>query len=370
MIELQWESSSEREGLNEEKLIAAFSLLDHEIGKKTPGASAAICRNGKLVAVYASGRLMEKGPEVVFDTIYDCASLTKVAVTLPLALKLLESGKLDAKEKVSAFIPEFREGKKADVTIQQLLTHTSGLKPFVRGDFKGWSPQEIKKHIYTRDLENDPGTHMVYSDLGFIILGEIISFILKQPLNEAAEKLIFEPLAMKDSSFNPPDHLRERIAATEFREELGTYQRGEVHDERALALGGVSGHAGLFSTVFDLARYVNMWLNNGRMGNETYFSPLTVEAAIRNFTSGIDGNRGLGWVLKGDPFDASGLLFSPSSYGHTGFTGTSIWMDPANQLGVVLLTNRVHYGREVSILGLRRRFHNAVAGSIESLIKP
>lgn len=360
------ESSPSQEEMNEGKLAKAFRLLDQGVTeKKMPGATTVICRNGKIVATYATGKLIENGSNVFYDSIYDCASLTKVVVTLPLALKLLEDGHLDANARVSTFIPAFSNGQKSNVTIQQLLTHTSGLKPFVRGAFKGWSPEAIKSHIYQQDLENAPGTRVLYSDLGFIILAEVISRVFQLPLDKAAQKHIFLPLGMTDSCFNPQKELMDRIAATEFREELGDYQRGEVHDERAHALGGVSGHAGLFSTAIDLAYYVKMWLKNGKIGTNSLFSPVTIKAAIRNLTSGLEGNRGLGWVLKGDPFDASGIFLSPHSYGHTGFTGTSIWMDPVNRLGVVLLTNRVHYGRDVSILGLRRRFHNAVAGCIE-----
>ncbi|HET7578136.1 MAG TPA: serine hydrolase domain-containing protein [Bacillales bacterium] len=359
------EVSPEQVGIDKEQLKNAFSLIGWEVEEKhIPGAAAVVGRYGKIAGTFTAGQLMAEGPPVRFDTIYDCASLTKVVVTLPLLLKLVELGQVDLNDPVSRYLSEFQEGRKGSITLRQLLTHTSGLKPFVDGLFEGWDPEEIKQYIYRQDLNYETGTQVVYSDLGFIILGEIISGIYGQSLDEAAKTHIFQPLGMKDSQFNPPGELKDRIAATEFRKDLNRVMRGEVHDERAFALGGVSGHAGLFSTAGDLARYASMWLNKGKIDGTSFFSPLTVEGACRNYTSSLNGNRGLGWVLKGDSFDASGDLFSQASFGHTGFTGTSIWMDPETNLFVVLLTNRVHFGRERPVVRLRRLFHNAVAASV------
>lgn len=352
-------------GMDEGKLQNAFSILEREVAEeKIPGAAAVVGRHGGIVGSYAVGQQMTGGSAVSLDTIYDCASLTKVVVTLPLLLKLLEQGQVHLKEPISSYLSQFRKGQKALITIQHLLTHTSGLKPFVNGYFKDWDPKDVKQYIYSRELDYEPGTRVVYSDLGLIILGEMISMILDEPLDQAAKHYLFEPLGMKDSQFNPPANLKKRIAATEFRKDLGRYLWGEVHDERAYALGGVSGHAGLFSTVGDLSRYARMWLNEGEIEGTSVFSPLTIRAALRNYTTALNGNRGLGWTLKEDSFDASGDLFSSHSYGHTGFTGTSIWIDPGSDLFVILLTNRVHFGRDYSVVGLRKVFHNAVAASV------
>lgn len=355
-------------GMGEKRLKGAFSILSREIkNKEIPGVAAIVGRGDYIVDSFVNGytRLdSDRNHFADVDTIFDCASLTKVVVTLPLVLTLLEQGRIALSDPVSTYIPEFQKGKKSLITIEHLLTHTSGLKPSIGQNVKNWQPKEVIQNVYSQEVDNEPGACVVYSDLGFIILGEIISIILNQPLDIAAKNYIFTPLGMKDSHFSPPGHLKNRIAATEYRDELGRYQWGEVHDETAYALGGVSGHAGLFSTVGDLTKYTQMWLNKGNLQNNAIFSPVTIENAIRNQTKSLDGNRGLGWVLKGDTFDASGDLFSTYSYGHTGFTGTSIWIDPKTDLFVVLLTNSIHFGRNNSILRLRRIFHNAVIASV------
>ncbi|MBP1971544.1 CubicO group peptidase (beta-lactamase class C family) [Virgibacillus natechei] len=367
MRELSKETPS-NVGMDEGRLKHAFSILSREIeNAKIPGAAAIVGRGDYVVDSFTDGYIRLDGADkhpVNMDTIFDCASLTKVVVTMPLILRLVEQGLIELNEPVSTFISAFKEGKKSLVTIKHLLTHTSGLKPGVNKNFTNWHPDEIKQYIYSQEVEAEPGKRVVYSDLGFIILGEIISMILDRPLDIAAKDYLLLPLGMSDSYFCPPKYLKNQIAATEYRNDLGRYQWGEVHDEHANALGGVSGHAGLFSTVGDLAQYARMWLNKGKLGNNFIFSPVTVERAIQNHTNVLGGNRGLGWALKGDELDASGDLFSAYSYGHTGFTGTSIWIDPDTDLFVVLLTNSVHLGRNGSISNLRRIFHNAVTASI------
>ncbi|WP_382400399.1 serine hydrolase domain-containing protein [Lentibacillus salinarum] len=359
--------SSHKAGMDEERLKNAFTILSREIeAKRIPGAAAVVGKKDLIAGSFAGGSIMideTVNTPVNQDTIFDCASLTKVVITLPLVLRLMEQGLIELDEPVSTYVPAFHKGAKSHVTIRHLLTHTSGLKPHIRNDFTNWKPEEAKAYIYSQELDHYPGKWVVYSDLGFIILGDIIERILNQPLDKAAEAYILHPLGMVDTYFNPPDHLKSRIAATEYRRDLKRYQWGEVHDEKAYAFGGISGHAGLFSTVGDLARYAQMWLNQGELGDALIFSPVTVENSIRNYTLLLNGNRGLGWVLKGDTLDASGDLFSQYSYGHTGFTGTSLWIDPEKDLFVVLLTNRVHLGRDHSIFRLRRVFHNAVMAS-------
>lgn len=346
----------------------AFVILANEIeAQRIPGATAAIGRKNQIVDTFAGGNIMIDGPfsyPVNEDTIFDCASLTKVVITLPLILKLIEQGKLGLSETVSSYIPEFRRGAKSLITISHLLTHTSGLKPHVNKDFTNWESGKIKQYICSMELESNPGERVLYSDLGFIILGNIIEIILRKPLDIAAEEHILTPIGMKDTYFNPPEHFKRRIAATEYRIDSGRYQWGDVHDEKAKALGGVSGHAGLFSTVGDLSLYAQMWLNNGKVGEISLLPTLAIESAIKSYTASLNGNRGLGWVLKDDELDASGDHFSQYSYGHTGFTGTSLWIDPNKELFVVLLTNRVHLGRNNSIYTLRRVFHNAVMASL------
>ncbi|RKN85702.1 class A beta-lactamase-related serine hydrolase [Paenibacillus ginsengarvi] len=363
--------------MDEPKLRDAFRLLDDAVTRgDTPGGVALIGRHGRIAGLYATGAahtaavVTDHAGEAVIpartDTIYDCASLTKVVATLPLVLQLVERGLLRLSDPVAEYIPAFAAGGKEAVTVRQLLTHTSGLISHINMYSHGWTPEEIKQHVFSRPLDYEPGTKAVYSDLGFITLGEIVSVLTGEPLDAAAAKYVFAPLGMNNTRFLPleAEGQRPRIAATEYNEALGRHKLGEVHDENALALGGVSGHAGLFSTAEDLAKYAAMWLAGGRIGDTgRLLSEASVAAATRSCTDQLPAARGLGWVLKGDSFDASGDLMSPSCYGHTGFTGTSIWMDPALDCFAVLLTNRVHFGREKSVARLRGCFHNVVAAA-------
>jgi CubicO group peptidase (beta-lactamase class C family) len=357
-------------GMSSQKLKLALQLLDQEVKEgRIPGATACIARKGKVVAEYAVGwaeKTEQRQRAIDYSTIFDLASLTKVMATLPAVLLLLERGLIRLKDPVSLYIPEFAAQSKKDVTIRQLLTHTSGLAAHRVMYTQGWSKSEILQYIWDQPLEYLPDSQMVYSDLGFITLGAIVEKVSNMLLSEFVEKEIYGPLGMNNTLYKPSEELKERIAATEFDLSLGRYKLGEVHDDNAYALGGVSGHAGLFATAKDVAIYGQMWLNGGIYGDYRLFSPPTIKAATTGYTHTIQGaNRGLGWVLKNDQWDASGDLFSPFSYGHTGFTGTSVTCDPENELLVVLSTNRVHFGREVSVVRLRSIFHNAVAASIK-----
>lgn len=358
----------EKVGIDGPRLRAAFQLLDEAVESGAiPGAVAVIGRGSDIAGRHAVGYAVkcEQEEQVLqMDTLFDCASLTKVVVTLPLILILLDRGELHLNEPVATFLPEFAVNGKDAVTVGQLLTHTSGLaahRPFYAHDT---TAEQIKAAVCNEPLAYESGTQVVYSDLGFIVLGEIAAKLYGCPLDEAAAHELFHPLGMRDSQFCPPDGLKSRIAATEYREHLGRYQRGDVHDENALALGGVSGHAGLFATAGDLAHYAAMWLANGAWEGQRILSSASVAFATRSHTTHLQDNRGLGWALKGDSFDAAGDLFSTATFGHTGFTGTSVWIDPERSLYAVLLTNRVHFGRETSIARLRACFHNAVAASV------
>lgn len=377
-----YEAAALAAGMDPERIADAIRLIDGATAKGiTPGAVAAFGRNGQTAVVHAVGAAHPAPPveeesgsapalagaiPAAPDTIYDCASLTKVVATLPLILMLIDRGKLRLNDPVASYIPEFAaEGKEA-ITVKQLLTHTSGLASYLNLHADRQPPEQLKQRIYAQKLVYEPNTQVVYSDLGYITLGEIAALLWEMPLDEAARRHVFEPLGMRDTGFIQPAELRSRIAATEFRASLGRHKWGEVHDENADALGGICGHAGLFSTVGDLTKYALMWLDKGRMSNgKQLLSAAIAEAAVRTHTpSSLPGsNRGLGWVLKGDSMDASGDSMSGASYGHTGFTGTSLWIDPARQLFVVMLTNRVYYGRETSVVRLRSLVHNTLAAS-------
>lgn len=357
--------------MDAERIADAFRLLDEAVARgDTPGGVALIGRHGRIAGIHAAGAAHTAAPggEAVLparpDTIYDCASLTKVVATLPLVLLLVDRGRLRLGDPVAEYIPAFAANGKERVTVKQLLTHTSGLLSHKDMYSHGWTPEQVKAHIFAQPLEYEPGTKMVYSDLGFITLGEVVSVLYGEPLEIAAARHVFAPLGMNDTGYLPPERLRSRIAATEYDGSLGRHKWGEVHDENCGALGGASGHAGLFSTAADLAKYAAMWLAGGRIGDRgRLLSEASVSTAIRSHTDGLPANRGLGWVLQGDPWDASGDLLSPRCFGHTGFTGTSIWMDPAAGCFALLLTNRVHYGRSKSVVRLRNCLHNAVAAA-------
>lgn len=364
----QWRETAQHAGMEPESLQRLCGLLDREVERNhIPGASLLIGRNGKRLH-YATGDSIRTDDEklaVTRQTIYDCASLTKIVVTTSLLLMLVDRGQLCLDDPVATYMPDFARHGKHAVTIRQLLTHTSGLAAFADLHSNGLGRDEIIAHVCRGNLEYEPGSRMVYSDFGYIVLGEIVAAIHGCPLDEAAKRLVFEPLGMADSGFCPPPELRARIAATEYDPETGAHRWGSVHDSNALAMGGISGHAGMFSTVDDLAAYAEMWLAKGRVNGEQLLSPTAVRQAISGQIGHLSpSNRGLGWALKGDNWDYSGDWMSASAYGHSGFTGTSLWIDPEAEVYVVLLTNWVHFGRELPINGLRKAVHNIVMASI------
>jgi serine-type D-Ala-D-Ala carboxypeptidase len=354
--------------LEEKHIQAAFALLEAERGKGNfPGFSALVGQGDQTLASSSGGFThpvsRADNQPVTSSTIFDCASLTKVVVTLPLLLILVDHGRLSLNDPVSRYLPAFAGEGKEQVTLQHLLTHTSGLPSSLDLYSHGWSREQIEEHVCRASLTAKPGERVIYSDLGFILLGEIASALLRQPLEQAARRLVLEPLGMADSGFCPGALLKPRIAATEFDPALGRHKHGEVHDENAAAMGGVSGHAGLFATAADLAAYAAMWLGRGTYRGRRLFSRAAAEAALRRWTAQEGAARGLGWVLRGDTQDAAGDWFSVRAFGHTGFTGTSLWLDPAGERFAILLTNRVYGGRGYSITRLRACFHNAVAAA-------
>jgi CubicO group peptidase (beta-lactamase class C family) len=324
-----------------------------------PGGVLAVGLDGALVHSRAFGRLSydPDAAAVATDTLYDLASLTKVVVTTTLSMILVDEGKLDLDARVHAFFPAFSGPARERVTVRHLLTHSGGLQ--------WWAPlyKEVKgkkayiERIVAMDLAYEPGAKTVYSDLGIILLGDILERVSGTPFEELAEKRVLQPLAMKDSRYRPPAALLDRIAPTENDPWRGRVVRGEVHDENALALGGVAPHAGLFATAPDLAHLAQALLDGGVFGGRRIVSRATVELFTER--AGIPvSSRALGWdtptdesgqrsSTPGQPgYSSAGSLFSARSFGHTGFTGTSMWMDPERELYVILLTNRVHPTRE------------------------
>ena len=353
----------------ERQLQPAFSVIEKAISDRAfPGATIAVGYRGR-VSLHSFGRLSydDAAPATKIDTMYDIASLTKVVVTTTLVEKLVEedfASPLNLDAPIDRYLPEWDNGPQPQwrrkVTVRNLMTHTSGLPPFKEYWRTSTSKQETISRIFIEPLEYEPGTKVVYSDLGIILLAEIIQRLTGRPLNELAGEYIFDPLRMQHSLYLPPKKLWPEIAPTEIDNQLRHHLvQGEVHDENAFVIGGVSGHAGVFSTSPDLAAFSQMLLNGGiyahqRILKRSTIAEFTVPQALANNT------RTLGWVVPTEG-SSSGHYFSAHSYGHTGFTGTTIWIDPDRQLFVVLLTNRVNPTRENhKIAEVRPAVHDAV----------
>jgi uncharacterized protein YbbC (DUF1343 family)/CubicO group peptidase (beta-lactamase class C family) len=298
------------------------------------------------------------------DTIFDCASLTKVIATTSSLMKLFEQGKFRLNDKVTDYIPEFQEGK-SDITLRNLFTHFSGLQPDVPLKPE-WTGYDTGIHLAcTTKPAGPPGVRFVYSDINFILLGEIVHRLSGQMLSDYARQNIFLPLGMTDTMFLPPASLMPRIAPTERVDKTSPPLRGVVHDPSTRAMGGVAGHAGLFSTAADLARFAQMMLNGGSLDGVRLFSPLTVE----KFTApesppGQPTLRGLGWDIDSPYSGNRGELFPIGSYGHTGFTGTSIWIDASTRSYVILLANSVHPDARPALTPLRAKVATIVAAAL------
>ena len=308
-----------------------------------PGAAVVVGRKGATVWQKGFGHLgwTSDSPAVLPDqTIYDLASLTKVIGTTTAAMILFDEGKLVLDEKVTHYLPAFSGGEKDLVTVRELLEHRSGL-PAGRDLWRhAHSPEEARQLVLDTPLEYHPGHGQVYSDLGADILGWVVEAAAGMPLDRFLADRVFTPLGMHDTGFRPSDSLVYRIAPTEVSPPRGYPVRGEVHDENAFALGGVAGHAGLFGTASDLAVFAQMMLNGG-----TYDGVRIVgDSTVHLFTARASGDRALGWEVA-DGTHGAGRYLSGSAYGHTGFTGTSIWIDPDREMFVILLTNRVHAAR-------------------------
>lgn len=342
-------------------LVRVRSLVEDAIARRViPGAVVFAGQGPDVVWRLALGQ-SESPPHqrrpMQEDTIFDIASLTKVVATLPLVLGLVEEGALLLDDRVVDYLPEFRGGGKEDVTVAQLLTHSGGLL-WHREFFRTLAGEAIVAAAMAEPLTHPPGTRTVYSDLGFMLLGEVIQRVLGAPLDEAARERVFQPLGMRDTGYLPASSLSSRIAATEALPDSAGPKIGAVHDDNAEAMGGVAGHAGVFAPTADLARYVAMWLGHPPV----LLAPATRRRAL--LPSALSpSRRGLGWVLRGDPMDATGDLWPDATFGHTGFTGTSIAVDPASGNWALILTNRVHFGRQQDLGPLRRRLHNAIAGA-------
>jgi len=355
-----------------EKYERVDEIVKEELNQGTfPGAVVLVQDQNEVLFHRSYGSRAEVPEEETMetDTIFDLASLTKVVATTTLAIKLVEDGIWKLRDPLSRYVAEFDH---SEVTLLNLLTHTSGLVPWV-DLFSGKRDREDSLNKLFTDkwpILNPvvpPGERVIYSDLNFILLGIALTRVTGTDLGDLTRKKIFQPLNMDNSFFNPPDSLLERIAPTEKSLRRGYVIRGEVHDENCYALAGISGHAGLFSTTGDLANFLSMLLNRGKFTGTRVVSASSISLFNQNFTSKLSENRGLGWKLQGEESESAGDLLSKKSFGHTGFTGGSLWVDPLESLGIIILTNRVHPERsrgQDRINDFRARVNNAILGEL------
>ncbi len=371
--------------VSDPRLADLDSVMQAAVDKdEIPGAVLLVSHAGRIVwrKAYGSRAILPRRELMTVDTIFDLASLTKVFATSASVMKLVEQGKLRLNDPVVRYLPELgtegATGEKNQVTLRQLLTHTAGFAPDPTDANipAGWAGIEPLLHeIYAEPLTAPPGARFVYSDTGFILLGEIVRRVSGMPLNEFAEEQIFKPLGMRETRFLPPVEWLPRIAPTEEVDlpsgakagsGSGHVLRGVVHDPRARQMGGVAGHAGLFSTADDLAIFCRMLLADGKAPNG---KPIFAPAAVHLMTTPqqppwVPSERGLGWDIDSAYSAPRGDLFPLGSFGMTGFTGTEVWIDPSSQTFILLLANSVHPAQRPAISGLRSRVSTVVAAGL------
>jgi uncharacterized protein YbbC (DUF1343 family)/CubicO group peptidase (beta-lactamase class C family) len=365
--------------IDERKFAGIQPLVQAAIDeKKLPGAVILLGRGDRVLFQQAIGhRALEPAPEpMTLDTIFDLASLTKVVATTTSMMILVEQGKIRMSDRVSAYIPGFERYGKENITVRHLMTHVSGLRPDVDlADM--WSGSDTAINLAIEEVPASlPGERFVYSDINYFLLGDIVRRVSGMPLDRFAETQIFAPLGMKDTSFTPPESLRPRIAPTERCTPLGwpcegpnmSMLRGIVHDPTARRMAGVAGHAGLFSTAADLSTFCRMLLGGGAFQGARILAPLTVAKMTTAVSPAADRNvRGLGWDMDSSYSSNRGELLPLGSFGHTGFTGTSLWIDPATGMFVVFLSNRVHPDGKGDVTPLRARVATVAASALTAL---
>ena len=349
------------------------AIFRHEL----PGAVVLIGRGDAIVYHRAFGqRAVLPFPEpMTEDTIFDLASLTKVVATTTSVMKLVEEGRIRLNDPVAQFIPEFGRYGKSGIAIRHLLTHTSGLRPDFELEVEFHSSDEAIRRAIDEVPTAPPGERFVYSDINFFLLGDIVRRVSGERLDRYAKAQIFDPLGMKETAFLPPESWRPRIAPTEACQTLawpcGTpnvpFLRGVVHDPTSRRMDGVAGHAGLFSTAADLSRFCRMLLGGGRLGAARVLSPATVARMTSPSTpAGMRAVRGLGWDIDSSYSSNRGELFPIGSFGHTGFTGTSLWLDPGTKSYVIFLSNRVHPDGKGDVTALRGKVATVAAAALLS----
>lgn len=332
--------------------------------QKCPGGVLWLERNGVTYhKAYGHRALVPVAEPMTEDTIFDAASLTKVIATTPALLLLVERGRVKLDAPAQHYIPEFKGGGKEAITVRQLLTHTSGLRPDLDTRTK-WSGQATAiRMACAEQLQAPPGTQFRYSDINFFLLGEIVQRVSGRKLEEFVAEEIYRPLKMVDTGYRPPKSKLARIAPTEVVN--GVPYRGVVHDPTARYMGGVAGHAGLFTTAADLARFARMMLNGGELDGARLFQPETVKLMTSVQTpAALEVRRGLGWDIDSPYSGPRGKWFPLGSYGHTGWTGGSLWIDPFSRTFVIFLSNRNHPAEDGNVVPLRARLGTLAAEAV------
>ena len=359
--------------LQDKQFARAFAIIGDAVEQRAfPAATLAVTHRGSLVALQGFGRFTyeDVAPPVQADTIFDLASVTKVVATTGVAMLLHERGQLPLDIPLGHFLPDFvaraprhQQATREAVTLNMLLAHSSGLPAYEKlFEFAG-SRDELVRAALTTRLVAAPGTRTEYSDVGFILLGEVLSRQAGLALDLFARQEIFTPLGMTHTRFNPPAEWKPQIPPTEddrtFRKRI---IQGEVNDENASVMGGVAGHAGVFAPAIDIARFAECMLRGGA----PILKPETVQLFTRRVESPAGSSRALGWDTPSPPESSSGSYFSAESFGHLGFTGASLWIDPTRQLSVTLLTNRTWPNRaSQAIRQVRPLVHDAVVEALE-----
>ena len=329
-----------------------------------PGAQVFVSKNNQIILNESFGNYTydNNSSKVTNESIYDVASLTKVLSITPVVMKLVQKKMLSLNYSLSDFYPEFKKDRKNNITIKHLLTHSSGLPPYIEYYKMGYeSKEKIINDIVNQELIYNPGEKYIYSDLGIILLTDIVEKITDLSLDQLSEKYFFKPLQMNDTYFNPKEKYKQKIVPTEYDDYFrNRLLQGEVHDENAYILNGVSGHAGLFSTSNDIAKMSKMFLDNGVL----YGRRLLKSKIINDFSKRQNDNydRAIGWDTPSrNGKSSAGDYFSNRTYGHLGFTGTSMWIDSEKEIIVIILSNRVHPSRDKKgIYKFRREFHNSL----------
>jgi len=357
----------------EKQFARAFAIIREAVEQRTfPGAAFAVTHRGSLVASQGFGRFTyeEAAPQVQAETVFDLASVTKVVATTAVAMLLHERRRLSLDAPLSNFLPEFvslaprhQQAAREAVTLRMLLTHSSGLPAYEKLFQFAQSHDEVVRAELTTRLVAPPGARAEYSDIGFILLGEVLARKTDLPLDLFARQEIFTPLGMTHTRFNPPPEWKVQIPPTEddrtFRQRV---IQGEVNDENAYVMGGVAGHAGVFASATDVARFAECMLRGGT----PLFQPATVKLFTRREETPAGTSRALGWDTPSLLESSAGTRFSLASFGHLGFTGTSLWIDPGRQLSVTLLTNRTWPNRSSqTIRQVRPLVHDAIVEALE-----